>query len=203
MKQYPSITGEISNLDVYAFDKLDGSNIRAEWSKKRGFYKFGTRKRMLGADDETFGEAIGLIRNKYEDDVSKIMRKQRLDKVVLFFEFFGESSSFGWHDNTEEHQIVLFDANLFKSGMVPPKEFLKLFGHLDIAPMLYRGKPNATFLEQVRNGTLPGMTFEGVVCKAKHPKKPGVLMFKVKNQAWYTELRKRCRNDEALYEELA
>lgn len=45
MKQYPTINywnkgyfGE----SCYAFEKLDGSNIRAEWSKKQGWHKFGT-----------------------------------------------------------------------------------------------------------------------------------------------------------------
>jgi len=44
MKSYPSIPGKHTNgIPLTVFDKLDGSNIRAEWSKKRGFYKFGTR----------------------------------------------------------------------------------------------------------------------------------------------------------------
>tara|TARA_R110002110_G_scaffold114061_9_gene282817 strand:+ start:931 stop:1542 length:612 start_codon:yes stop_codon:yes gene_type:complete len=201
MKTYPKISAEISFLKIYAFDKLDGSNIRAEWSRKRGFYKFGTRHRMLGEDDKTFGEAIGLIQDKYSKDISDIMKKARFDKGVFFFEFFGESSEFGWHDEIETHDVVLFDANIAKKGMFPPKEFLKLFGNLDTAALLYTGNPNNIFLEKVRNGTLPGMTFEGVVCKAKHPKKPGVLMFKVKSLDWYTALRGKCAGDESLYKE--
>lgn len=53
MKQYPSINGQISyEFPVYVWDKLDGSNIRAEWSKKNGFYKFGTRERLLDSTDK-------------------------------------------------------------------------------------------------------------------------------------------------------
>lgn len=37
MKQYPSITTKFSKAKTIAFDKLDGSNIRAEWSDKKGF----------------------------------------------------------------------------------------------------------------------------------------------------------------------
>ena len=44
MKQYPTIPKTIQSIDIIAFDKLDGSNIRAEWNPKKGFYKFGSRK---------------------------------------------------------------------------------------------------------------------------------------------------------------
>lgn len=38
MQQYPSINKEvIKDLDYYVFDKLDGSNIRVEFSLKKGF----------------------------------------------------------------------------------------------------------------------------------------------------------------------
>lgn len=202
MKTYPKINGTISNIEIYAFDKLDGSNIRAEWSKKRGFYKFGTRKTMFDERNPQFGEAKLLIIKKYEADIAKAMKKAGYDRGVFFFEFFGPNSAFGYHAD-EEHDVVLFDANINKIGMLPPKEFLKLFGHLDIAPLLYKGKPNENFLEEVKGGKLSGMTFEGVVCKAAHPNKRGVLMFKVKSLAWYTELRAKCGKDEKLFEELA
>ena len=33
MKTYPSITKDIrDDIHIYAFDKLDGNNIRAEWT---------------------------------------------------------------------------------------------------------------------------------------------------------------------------
>ena len=41
MQQYPSIgKGIIQDVDYYIFDKLDGSNIRVEFSLKKGFDKF-------------------------------------------------------------------------------------------------------------------------------------------------------------------
>jgi len=204
MKTYPKISGEISNLDIYAFDKLDGSNIRAEWSKKRGFYKFGTRKQMIDENAPIFGEAVGLIKGKYEQDITDAMKSARYEKGVFFFEFYGPSSFAGWHSDEEEHDATLFDANLHRLGMLPPKEYLKHFGHLDIAQLLYRGKPNEQFLTEVREGTLQGMTYEGVICKALHPKKGRtVLMFKVKNQAWYDALRIKCAGDDSLFEEKA
>jgi hypothetical protein len=200
MKSYPKISGQISNLDIFAFDKLDGSNIRAEWSKKRGFYKFGTRKQMIDERALIFGESVGLIKEKYEADITKVMKASRLEKGVFFFEFLGPSSFAGWHSSEEAHTVTMFDANIHRLGMLQPKVYLKMFGHLDIAPLLYRGKPNEDFLTEVREGTLEGMTHEGVICKAPHPKiKGGVLMFKVKNQTWYDELRIKCAGDESLF----
>lgn len=86
MKEYPSIPKEIrTETPIYAFDKLDGSNIRAEWSKKRGFYKFGSKTRLLGPDNKNLGESIGLIQNKYQDDLGSIFTKEKWDNVTCFF----------------------------------------------------------------------------------------------------------------------
>ena len=52
MKHYPKIEYYNKGLygrDIIGFDKLDGSNIRCEWSRKRGWYKFGTKSmKILG-----------------------------------------------------------------------------------------------------------------------------------------------------------
>lgn len=203
MKQYPSMTAEIRRgLPVYAFNKLDGSNIRAEWSRKNGFYKFGSRKCLI---DEThpLGEAKELIRTKYEDDLSKAFRDARLDRVIAFFEFFGENSFVGQHVD-EEHDVVLFDMNLYKKGILPPVEFLRLVGHLHIPEILHHGNVTQEFEESVRSSTLEGMAFEGVVCKAKNPKRtPLPLMFKIKSRAWLDRLRAYCSGDEELFRRLS
>jgi len=91
MKTYPSIPKEISIKPIYAFDKLDGSNIRAEWSKKRGFYKFGTRRKLLDPNEEVFGCAI-LIQERYSEHLSKIFREKRWNKAIAFFELHAPDS---------------------------------------------------------------------------------------------------------------
>ena len=203
MKEYPSFTGQIVKTSIYAFDKLDGSHMRAEWSRKRGFYKFGTRKRLLGEDERIFGKVPGIVRDKFSDELTKIFRKNRWDKVVCFFEFYGPNSFCGWHDEKDEHTLGLIDVAADKKGFLEPKDFVKMFGHLDTAALLYRGNPNSEFIESVKNGTLPGMSNEGVVCKGKG-KYPGLpLMFKVKSDAWYKALRERCGGDNKLFEELS
>ena len=44
MKSYASISSSKKDFpigeNVFVFEKLDGSLIRAEWSKKEGFYKY-------------------------------------------------------------------------------------------------------------------------------------------------------------------
>jgi hypothetical protein len=66
MKQYPSIPKEIRHdLYCYLFSKLDGSNIRAEWNSKKGFYKFGTKHQLIDEKSMPFGQAIPLLKDKY------------------------------------------------------------------------------------------------------------------------------------------
>ena len=201
MKIYPSFTTNIVKQPIYAFDKLDGSNVRAEWNKKRGFYKFGTRRRLLGEDEKFFGEVPGLVQTKYSEELEKIFQKNRWDKAVCFFEFYGKNSFAGWHDENDEHTVTLIDVAADRKGLLDPRDFVKKFGHLDIAKLLYRGNPNSEFIESVKKRTLEGMTFEGVVCKGKY-KSPGLpLMFKIKSDDWYKALRDKCGDDMKLFEE--
>src|SRR5271166_3879848 len=149
MKAYPSIARDVVNIPIYAFDKLDGSNIRAEWSRKKGFYKFGTRTRLVDATDLMLGSAPELVTTKYERDLSDIFKKERYESAVCFFEFWGLKSFAGNHDPDEPHNVTLFDVNPYKKGILDPGAYMDLFGHLDIARLLYRGNPNADFVNSV------------------------------------------------------
>jgi len=201
MKRYPSISRVISAFaPIRAFDKIDGSNIRAEWSRKRGFYKFGARNRLLGEDEPIIGEAIKLIQDKYDESLSRIFRRERLQRAVAFFEFAGEHSAFGQHYEKEPHDTVLIDAAFFKEGIMDPGDFVRTFENVHTAPMLYHGKANSEFVNMVRQRTLDGMTFEGVVCKAMVRRK--MVMFKIKSLDWIAKLREYCAGDMKLFEEL-
>ena len=203
MKQYPSIPSKVNGeLDIYAFEKLDGSNIRVEWNPKSGFSKFGTRRRLLSENDAHLGKAITLFKRDWEAKLPKIFARQRWHhNVVLFFEFFGDKSFAGYHYDEDNHQLVLIDVNVHKKGLIPPREFLDAFEGLPIPKVLYRGRCNATFIESVRSSTLEGMPFEGVVCKASHPKK-GVVMFKVKSLAWLNKVKEKYGDQPELLNEL-
>lgn len=190
MKQYPSIPREIQyGGPYYVFDKLDGSNIRAEWSKKQGFYKFGSRKVLLGekgaTDQQTLlGESIDLIK-ALQDTLTKVFQRNQWQQVVCFFEFWGPNSFAGLHQ-AEPHKITLIDLHLHKQGIIDTREFIRAFdGVVDTPKLLHQGNFNKELEMRIRSGTLENMTFEGIVAKAPPRKKWEMpVMFKVKNQAW-------------------
>ncbi len=185
METYPSIPTEIINEPIYAFDKVDGSNFRAEWSRKSGFNKYGTRTRLLDPYEKPLGEAIELFEHKYMDELDQTFRKQRWEKATAFLEFYGESSFAGQHKEGEKHDVILFDVHVYKMGMLLPKEFLNIIApRVETVPLLYKGLPNQEFAQKVKTGQLQGMTFEGVVCKGTLNKHQQVTMFKIKNRAW-------------------
>jgi hypothetical protein len=202
MKSYPSIQFKInSEIDVLAFDKLDGSCIRVEWTPKNGFSKVGTRRRLLDETDTHLGKAIPTFYETWPEKLEKVFKDQRWNgkqmKIVCFFEFHGENSFAGQHRKDDNHILTLFDVAIHKKGIVPPKDFYKFFGHLNIPKLLYRGKVNKTFIDSVKDSSLEDMTFEGVVCKGHRKGKKAVipLMFKIKSQAWLTKLKEYCGED--------
>ena len=202
MLQYPSIDKIIRDADIYAFDKLDGSNIRVEWTRKNGFAKFGSRRTLIDENHTFLSDAIPLFMKKYADDLHEIFKKERYDKVTAFYEFHSPNSKFGRHVE-ERHEVTLFDVNVSRKGFILPKDFIKMFADIDTAPLLYRGKANSDFVESVKNRTLEGMTYEGVVCKGGYDKKNRLLSFKLKSDAWLQELREDCGDDDVLFEKLA
>jgi RNA ligase len=201
MKHYPSITKEIfHNIDIYAFDKLDGSQIRAEWNSKKGFYKFGTKNQLIDASTKPWGRSTELIRSKYENDLGKIFLDQKWKDAICFFELWGSSSFAGNHNFEEELTVTLFDVNPYKQGILEPKEFICFFGHLDVPKVLYTGRVTVELFDQIKQSTLPGMTFEGVVAKgASQNKSQMPTMFKVKSRAWLEKLRLHCKGNEKLF----
>lgn len=197
MEIYPSINNIVINAPIFAFDKLDGSNIRAEWTRKNGFAKFGTRRRLLDPQEEVLGEAVGLILDNYAEELERIFRKKRLMKATAFFEFYGANSFAGVHLPDEPHEVRLIEVHHYKEGIISPQEFLKDYAsRLPSAQLLYEGKANQQFVDAVHNGELEGMTFEGVVCKGGIDKRNRRIMFKVKNRAWLQKLREVYRGDE-------
>lgn|SRR5574338_49091 len=204
MKHYPSITKEIRHdVHIYAFDKLDGSNIRAEWNSKRGFYKFGTKNQLIDKSSDPFGIAIPLLQEKYEEDITKVLKEQGWKDAICFFELWGPSSFAGQHDFKEKLDITLIDVNPFKQGILEPQEFIKLFGHLDTPKVLYEGLVSTELFDRVKQSTLPGMTCEGVVCKGastNNAKMP--VMFKIKSKVWLEKLKVYCNGNENLYKML-
>ena len=188
MKSYPSIPKFSSgSVKLYTFDKLDGSNLRFEWSKKRGWHKFGTRRRLFDESDKQFGIAIPLFFETLSEPFERIVINNRWERVVVFVEFWGKNSFAGYHEN-EEKMLTVFDIDVFRKGILPPKEFLNLFG--EFGPN-YLGCVNWThkFVEKVFLNQIDGITFEGVVGKCEQKKK--ILMYKAKTQQWLDKVKEK------------
>lgn len=169
MKEYISIpsSSKAPRDYCYAFYKYDGSNLRFEWSKKKGFYKFGTRHQLFDRSHEVFGDAIDIFLNKYSEDLSRIFVDQyrNLESAISYCEYLGPNSFAGLHVKEEPKDIILFDVNIHKQGLMEPKLFLKVFSRIHTAELVYEGNLNDPFIDAVRNNKLSIDLNEGVICK--------------------------------------
>jgi hypothetical protein len=187
MKSYPSIlnaTGKnfIEMQNVYVFDKLDGSNLRFEWNRKSGWYKYGTRTRLFDASDPDFGIAISIFNETLSEGLTKIAKDNRWESFVVFAEFWGENSFAGKHDPLDKKHLTLIDAAPYKKGIIGPKHFLQIFSSLPIPTFIGCMNWNKSLIERVKLGEMKGITFEGVVGKVGEGHK--LMMRKAKTQAW-------------------
>ena len=205
MKPYPSIPGvPFFGLPIIAFDKLDGSNVRAEWTRKRGFWKFGRRRGLLDHTNPILLRAEGLILNKYGDDLGRIFREQRWTKATAFFEFHGPQSFAGLHEEGERQTVTLLDVFISLKGMLTPRQFLKLFDGVETPSVLYEGNLTRPFYDSVRRSELEGMTLEGVVCKAPtRIKGHHNAACKIKSWEWLCRVLERYGDDEVTFRRLA
>ena len=186
MEQYPSIDGSSKaplGKPCIAFYKYDGSNLRWEWNPKKGWFKFGTRTQLFDKSDPIFGEAIPIFMSTMADAIVDRVKKveRQCQRITAYTEFFGASSFTGVHVAGEPKELRLFDVYLFKKGMIPPRQFVKMFGDLPYsAQVVYDGILNKQFIEDVRDGRYP--VWEGVVAKGED------FMVKIKTKAYFAKL---------------
>lgn len=211
MKEYPSIPRSVGNAfrelpDAYVFNKIDGSNLRFAWSRKRGWHKFGTRSRLFNQDDWQFGRAIPLFQETLGDPLAKIFKAQRWEQCIVFTEHWGPSSFAGNHhepgtnkplDPDDQMRVDLIDVAPHRQGLLGPAEFVRLFSHLPSAKLLGRFHWTRGFVERVWCGEIEGITFEGVVGKIGHGKTHDLVMAKAKTKAWVDKVMARYTPDEA------
>jgi len=126
MKAYPSIDFTFDPKTIYHFfDKLDGSNIRAEWSPKQGFNKFGSRTQLLTPEQVKLYPSIEAFKEKYADALHARLLKSKTERSVVFFEWVGPNSFAGSHpDPVELMQPIVIDVAFYKKGILPPEKFL-------------------------------------------------------------------------------
>ena len=175
MKEYPSIPKVLNDyigLDCVAFRKYDGSNIRIEWAKKRGWYKWATRGYLFDATDKNFGDTVDIFNKTHAELLEKVIRDNypKADSAIVYMEYLGPHSFAGLHDpgvlqvdNNDPKELVLFDVNIHKRGFVSPLDFVSKFGHVRSAEVVYQGRLTEDFIKEVREGKYP--VNEGVVCK--------------------------------------
>ena len=198
MKTYWSIPGpkDAHGGTCIAFYKYDGSNMRFEWSRKHGWYKFGTRYRVVTADHHHWGPAFPLFQETMAQDFEKVFRDnpayQRIERATVYCEFFGPSSFAGQHDWDEPKELVVIDVSIHKRGIVLPADFVSLFGHIRIAEVVYEGPFDRNFVEGVRDGQYvdgEGIVAKGVKLGKNKNAQHGLWMSKVKTKGWLDELK--------------
>lgn len=198
MKAYPSIAGasqdelkEVLGASCIAFYKYDGSNLRAAWDKKRGWWQFGSRHRVITRAEPVLGEGIELFLQTYGDPLERLLRTHprlaRREEAVAYFEFFGAKSFAGQHEEGDPKQVVLFDLSVHRLGLLGPREFLEVAGGLGVARVVYEGPLTPGFVEAVRGDTF--LLQEGVICKGGEGH--GRWARKIKTLAYLDALRQR------------
>jgi hypothetical protein len=189
MKTYPSIPRKAPNFQAYIFDKLDGSNIRSEWSKKRGWYKHGRRKGLLDSSNPQLEEALPeLFLQTLAEPLAKLATDKKWQHLVVFYEFWGEQSVAGLHFDGDPKFCTLFDAAIDKKGIIGPKRFLKHFdGVVPSAKFLGIHNWNQELRDRVWDGKFEGVTFEGVVGKAGD--QHNIVRAKAKTKVWRDRVR--------------
>lgn len=198
MKTYPHIeyfNHGIMGAHVIAFDKLDGQNFRAEWSKNKGWYKFGTRTNLIDNDSTQFEGVVSLFENKYGDALEEIFKKNKnyrnTKNFTVFCEYLGKNSFAGHHQSGDTKDVVLFDVapgDYTNHSFVEPKQFIKDFGGLHIPKIIYQGPLTEKFILSVREGEYK--VSEGVMCKGVLPDgSRQVWTVKIKTNAWLERLK--------------
>jgi hypothetical protein len=194
MYAYPSIPGasKAPREPCLAFVKYDGSNLRFEWSKAKGWHKYGTRERLFDQTDSIFGPAIPVFLAKYGDSLARVFTDTKafrgFDRFTVFGEFYGPNSFAGIHKPGDDFTVTVFDVCV-KGTLLAPQQFLEHFGHLPVAEVVYEGNLNQSFIDRVRASVVGDGDLsldEGVICKGKG-RSP--WMCKVKTLSYYERLR--------------
>jgi hypothetical protein len=187
MLQYPEIAGSAKaplGKPCIAFYKYDGSNLRFEWSPKRGWYKFGTRTQLIDEKTPIYGSAIPQFLSEMGDEIETRCRdiERGLQRIVAFCEYFGPQSFAGKHVPGDQMESRLIDVSLYKRGFMAPRQFMNAFGDWSFAAkVIYQGNLNKQFIDDVRAGVYP--VWEGVVAKGDG------WMVKIKTQAYLQKLK--------------
>lgn len=190
MKPYPSI--KTYRADRYlgfvghTFAKLDGSNLRFQWDTKLGWYRFGSRRRLIDESHSEFGSAMKMFLADFAEPFEKLATENSWKGAVVFCEFWGVQSFAGEHEPDDHKFLTPIDVAVYKKGLLSADEFVRNFD--DLFDLRYLGEQtwDNNFVQSVRDSSLPDMAFEGVIGKNGHGHKR--LAIKLKSDAWIAKV---------------
>ena len=206
MKDYPHIlncAGQSFRAvsGAHVFDKLDGNNIRAEWSRKQGWHKFGTRTGRIDHTDKVLGGVLAVFMAQQSEALTKMARDERWERVTVFGEYYGAQTFVGIHqpDDVDPKHYTVFDICLGthpQEKILGPKQFLKLADKYQFGIPRYHGQFNWTrgFMTEVWEGRID-CAFEGVVGKSME--RDELVLVKAKTQGWIAKVRAQYTAEEA------
>lgn len=217
MKHYDSIPriqdfGGLNGEMVYGFNKLDGQNFCVRYNpKNEEFGPFGSRTVSVDEGSIQFGDVVKYFKESRIPDILRTIVKKNsvkkgvfngVEEITFFFEWYGENSFAGKHQDGDEMELALIDVFLKKRGYMEPKDFVDMFYRtpLRVADLVYKGPLNKEIISAVQNidsvrpvcldDAMPSAVIkEGVVFKRstllKGQRRPSV---KVKTKWWLDKL---------------
>lgn len=212
MKHYDSIPriqddGTLKGEIVWGFNKLDGQNFCVTYNcRKKTWGPYGSRTVTVDENSEQFGDTVKFFNNSgYKEILEKIIKDHSgkkdiftgIEEITFFFEWYGENSFAGKHQEGDEMRLALIDVFLKKKGYMEPREYYNLFkdSGIEIPELIYAGPLNSDILEKIQendwtqlDAVFPTVK-EGVVFKRstlmKGQRRPSV---KVKTKWWLEKL---------------
>lgn len=127
-----------------------------------------------------------------------------IDEIHFYFEYSGENSFCGFHQEGDEMTLTLIDVFLKKKGYLEPKTFYELFDNtgIKLPEIIYKGSLTQEFIKSINENdwTKPDCLYpivkEGVVCKRTTMLKGQRLpMVKVKTNWWINKLKEKYPNN--------
>lgn len=202
---YPKIP-EDTNIFLgkcIAFEKYDGTNLHWIWNSTDGWHLFGTRRTQfimnrIGIEEFTkthseLANAPHVFNEQFRDKLTMFLCQHdeyRHVNVILFTEFYGPNSFAGGHTEedakSDDQDLVIIDV-MRNHQLITPSQLIEDFDGFNTAKVIYTGKYNGQFTEDVRKGKY-GVN-EGVVCKGIVDGE--VVMTKVKTKDYLKRLEKR------------
>ena len=212
MRHYDSIprVQDYTNLNgqmVAGYNKLDGQNFCVSYRPKHKTWgPCGSRTRTVDENDEQFGTTVKWFNNSnYKPILENIVANNRgkkqlfngVEEITFFFEWYGENSFAGRHQEGDEMHLALTDVFMYKRGYIEPRYFDSLFRDkgIELPDLIYYGILNSDIINMIMENdwTQEGCRFpnvkEGVVFK-RTTTLPGQRRpsAKVKTKWWLNKL---------------